>query len=129
MPGLPPALPGQNRVVVPWRTFKAGSRSSERKNGWHLAEHAREATPYGMQRLLSQAVWDANLVGEDLREYVMEHLGQESAILVIDAQQLPQTWEEVGRGPAAILRDHRTSRELSSRRLSGLRHGPWTDAH
>ena len=103
--------------------------SSERKNGWHLAEHAREATPYGMQRLLSQAVWDANLVGEDLREYVMEHLGQESAILVIDAQQLPQTWEEVGRGPGAILRDHRTSRELSSRRLSGLRHGPWTYAH
>ncbi len=31
----------------------------ERKNGWQLAEHAREATPYGMQRLLSQAVWDA----------------------------------------------------------------------
>jgi len=28
----------------------------ERKNGWQLAEHAREATPYGMQRLLSQAV-------------------------------------------------------------------------
>jgi hypothetical protein len=24
--------------------------SSERKNGWQLAEHAREATPYGMQR-------------------------------------------------------------------------------
>ena len=34
----------------------------ERKNGWHLAEHAREATPYGMQRLLSHAVWDADLV-------------------------------------------------------------------
>src|SRR6266536_530399 len=27
----------------------------ERKKGWHLAEHAREANPYGMQRLLSQA--------------------------------------------------------------------------
>ena len=30
----------------------------ERKNGWQLAEQAREATPYGMQRLLSSAVWD-----------------------------------------------------------------------
>jgi len=30
--------------------------STERKNGWQLAEHAREATPYGTQQLLSQAV-------------------------------------------------------------------------
>ena len=30
----------------------------ECKNGWQIAEQAREATPYGMQRLLSQAVWD-----------------------------------------------------------------------
>src|SRR5947209_16058999 len=57
---------------------------SERKNGWHLAEHAREATPYGMQRLLSEAVWDAGLVRDDLRKYVLEQLGQESAILVLD---------------------------------------------
>ena len=58
--------------------------SIERKNGWQLAEHAREATPYGMQRLLSQAVWDADLVRDDLREYVLEQLGQECAFLVID---------------------------------------------
>ena len=54
--------------------------SIERKNGWHLAEQAREARPYGMQRLLSQAVWDAGLVREDLRRYVLEQLGQESAL-------------------------------------------------
>ncbi len=29
-------------------------------NGWQLAKHAREARPDGMQRLLSQAVWDTN---------------------------------------------------------------------
>src|SRR5579859_7743038 len=57
---------------------------TERKNGWHLAEHAREATPYGMQRLLSQAVWDANLVRDELRIYALEQLGQEAAILAID---------------------------------------------
>jgi SRSO17 transposase len=62
----------------------------ERKNGWQLAEHAREATPYGMQRLLSQAVWDADLVRDDLREYILEHLGQESAILVIDESSFPK---------------------------------------
>src|SRR5947209_17251567 len=43
----------------------------ERKNGWQLAEQAREATPYGMQRLLSQAVWDADGVRDDLRAFVL----------------------------------------------------------
>lgn len=31
-----------------------------RKNSWQVAEHAREARPDGMQRLLSQAVWDTD---------------------------------------------------------------------
>src|SRR5262249_3975480 len=39
----------------------------ERKNGWQLAEHAGEARPYGMQRLLAGAKWDADAVREDLR--------------------------------------------------------------
>src|SRR6266568_9448923 len=56
----------------------------ERKNGWQLAEHAREANPYGMQRLLSQAVWDADGVRDDLRDFVIEHLSDLYAILVID---------------------------------------------
>src|SRR6266516_6582696 len=51
----------------------------ERKNGWQLAEHAREATPYGMQRLLSQAVWDVGLVRDELRAYALEHLGTHEA--------------------------------------------------
>lgn len=29
-----------------------------RKNGWQIAEHARQQHPSGMQRLLSRAVWD-----------------------------------------------------------------------
>jgi hypothetical protein len=42
----------------------------ERKNGWQLAEHAGEARPDGMQRLLNSAAWDANLVRDNLRPYV-----------------------------------------------------------
>src|SRR5215471_20390695 len=34
----------------------------ERKNGWQLAEYAGEARPYGMQRLLADAKWDADAV-------------------------------------------------------------------
>src|SRR5450432_4179320 len=56
----------------------------ERKNGWQLAEHAREARPDGMQRLLASAVWDPDLVRDDLRAYVLETIGAPGAILVID---------------------------------------------
>ena len=31
-----------------------------RKNGWQIAEQARQAHPYSIQRLLSRAVWDAD---------------------------------------------------------------------
>jgi SRSO17 transposase len=55
-----------------------------RKNGWQLAEHAGEATPDGMQRLLSTADWDPDLVRDDLRGYVVEHLGDPAAVLVVD---------------------------------------------
>jgi SRSO17 transposase len=39
----------------------------ERKNGWQLAEQAGEERPYGMQRLLAGAKWDADAVRDDLR--------------------------------------------------------------
>ncbi len=58
--------------------------SIKRKNGWQLAEHAGEARPDGMQRLLNSAVWDADLVRDDLRAYVLERLGDPQAVLVID---------------------------------------------
>ncbi len=64
--------------------------SVERKNGWQLAEQAREATPYGMQRLLSSAVWNADLVRDDLRTYVLEQLGTHDAIVVIDETSFPK---------------------------------------
>jgi SRSO17 transposase len=56
----------------------------ERKNGWQLAELAGEATPTGMQRVLSGSHWDADAVRDDLRTYVVEHLGDPGAVLVID---------------------------------------------
>ena len=56
----------------------------ERKNGWQLAEQAGDATSYGVQRLLSGYVWDADLVRDDLKQYVVEHLGDADAVLVVD---------------------------------------------
>src|SRR6266568_925003 len=56
----------------------------ERKNGWQLAEQIGEAGPQGVQRLLNAAVWDADAVRDDLRAYVVEHLGEEAGVLVVD---------------------------------------------
>jgi SRSO17 transposase len=39
----------------------------------------------GAQRLLNAARWDADAVRDDLREYVVEHLGEEqSGVLIVD---------------------------------------------
>src|SRR5918999_4169311 len=56
----------------------------ERKNGWQLAEAAGDRTPDGVQDVLARMRWDADLVRDDLRAYVVEHLGDEQAVLVLD---------------------------------------------
>ncbi|CAI7976160.1 DDE_5 domain-containing protein [Frankia sp. Hr75.2] len=55
-----------------------------RTNCWTVSEHAVEASPHGMQWLLSRAVWDADAVRDDRRGYVVERLGDSGAVLVID---------------------------------------------
>ena len=74
-----PALPDGFRRPEPRRRvldYLRGLVSSvERKNGWQLAEQAGDATPDGVQRLLYNYRWDADLVRDDLRSYVLEHLG------------------------------------------------------
>ena len=55
-----------------------------RKNCWTIAEHAGDATPDGMQHLLARARWDADGVRDDVRGYVVEHLGDPQAVLVAD---------------------------------------------
>lgn len=55
-----------------------------RINAWTIAEHAGEAHPRGMQRLLSAASWDTDGVRDDLRDYVIEHFGNPGAVLVLD---------------------------------------------
>lgn len=56
----------------------------ERRNGWQVAEQLGERSPDGVQRLLRTARWDAEAVRDDLRAYVVEHLGDAQAVLVID---------------------------------------------
>jgi SRSO17 transposase len=62
----------------------------ERKNGWHIAEWGGDQTPDGIQRLLSKAKWDVNLVRDDLQCYVAEHLTDPRAVLIVDETGFPK---------------------------------------
>ena len=57
---------------------------TERKNGWQLAEMVGDAAPYGIQQFLYRAAWDPDAVRDDLRAYVVAHLGDPAGILVVD---------------------------------------------
>src|SRR2546421_150801 len=67
------------------RSYIAGLVAGlDRRNGWTLAEHAGEASPDGMQRLLRWADWDVDGVRDDVRGYVIEHLGEPGGVLIVD---------------------------------------------
>jgi len=57
---------------------------TERKNSWQLAESVGQTTPYGFQHLLGRADWNADALRDELQQYVVEHLGDPEAIVVLD---------------------------------------------
>jgi SRSO17 transposase len=75
------------RVGLRWRAraFVGGLLAElPRKNCWTIAEHAGDRSPDGMQHLLARAVWDEHAVRDDVRDWVVAHLGEQGATLVID---------------------------------------------
>lgn len=52
-----------------------------RKNSWTLAEHAGDATPDRMQRLLNHAVWDHDAAQGVVRGFVAEHLRDQPLVV------------------------------------------------
>src|SRR5256885_15065212 len=75
----------------------------ERKNGWQLAEVNGDDTPYGVQHLLGRAVWNAEAVRDDLRGYLLEHLGTPQGVMVIDETGFLNK----GRHSAGVPRQHK----------------------
>ncbi|NWJ47630.1 MAG: IS701 family transposase [Chloroflexi bacterium] len=70
--------------------IKALLSDAKRKNCWQLAAQAGDSNPAKMQRLLSHAQWDADLVRNQLREYMVERLGHPNSVLVIDEVSFPK---------------------------------------
>src|SRR4051795_7468211 len=58
---------------------------AERKNGWTLAEAAGDDGPQGMQRLLNHYLWDPDALRDDVRDAVVEHIGDpDRGVLILD---------------------------------------------
>jgi SRSO17 transposase len=58
--------------------------SLEVKTSWQLAELAGHSGPDKMQRLLYRANWDADAVRDDVRQVVVDRLGDPEGVLVVD---------------------------------------------
>ncbi|MCG5215520.1 IS701 family transposase [Streptosporangium sp. KLBMP 9127] len=74
----------------------------ERKNGWTLAEYSGDRTPDGVQRLFSTARWDVDGVRDDVRDYVLTHLGDARGVLTGD----DTGFQKRGAGSAGVQRQY-----------------------
>ena len=75
----------QERSAVNAGLFLDGLLGDERrKTGWMRAEAAGDPGPWRQQALLGRDRWDADALRDLVREYVIEHLTDDDAVLVID---------------------------------------------
>ena len=76
---------GQKRVVASAGQFLDGLLGSEpRKTGWMRAEAAGDPGPWRQQAVLGRGRWDADALRGIVRDYALETLADEEAVLVID---------------------------------------------
>ena len=58
--------------------------NAERKNGWQMSEYLGASTPYALQQFIYRGRFNAGELRDKQREYVVENLGEEDGILVVD---------------------------------------------
>ena len=76
---------GRSEVRATAGAFLDGLLSDvARKTGWLLAEQAGLERPYRIQSLLGRSLWEADALRDRVRAYVIEALGDEDGVLVID---------------------------------------------
>src|SRR4051812_49588044 len=75
----------QDRVAASAGLFLDGLLGEERrKTGWMRAEAAGDPGPWRQQAILGRGRWDADALRDIVRAYVIEHLADEDAVLVVD---------------------------------------------
>ena len=75
----------QERVAASASLFLDGLLGDERrKTGWMRAEAAGDPGPWRQQAILGRGRWDADDLRDIVRNYVVENLATDDAVLVID---------------------------------------------
>jgi len=75
----------QERVAASAGLFLDGLLGDERrKTGWMRAEAAGDPGPWRQQAILGRGRWDADVLRDIVRDYALETLADEAAVLVID---------------------------------------------
>src|SRR6476619_6834969 len=75
----------QGRVAASAGQFLDGLLGNEpRKTGWMRAEAVGDFGPWRQQAILGRGRWDADASREIVREYALETLAEETAVLVVD---------------------------------------------
>ena len=75
----------QERVAASASMFLDGLLGDERrKTGWMRAEAAGDPGPWRQQAILGRGRWDADELRDIVRDYVIENLATDDAVLVID---------------------------------------------
>jgi SRSO17 transposase len=75
----------QERVAISAGLFLESLLGNERrKTGWMRAEAAGDPGPWRQQAILGRGRWEADGLRDVVREYVIEHLADADAVLVID---------------------------------------------
>lgn len=75
----------QERVAVSAGQFLDGLLGNEpRKTGWMRAEAVGDPGPWRQQAILGRGQWDADALRDIVRDYALETLADDDAVLVID---------------------------------------------
>ncbi|MEU4534171.1 IS701 family transposase [Streptosporangium sp. NPDC023825] len=55
-----------------------------RKNSWQLADHIGHTSAHRFEHLLDRAKWDVDALRDEVRSYVIAHLGRTDGVLIAD---------------------------------------------
>ncbi len=94
---------------------------ADRKNSWQVAEAVGDRIPDRMQRLLYRVPWDADAARDRLQRFVIETIGSEEGIGVVDETSFREIWDALSRGSAPVPGGSRQVREWAGRDRFELR--------
>src|SRR5215210_7722916 len=112
----------QERVAFSAGLFLDGLLGPERrKTGWMRAEAAGDPGPWRQQAILGRGRWEADALRDVVRDYALETLADQDAVLVLDETGFLKQ----GKGSCGVARQYtglgRQDHQLPDRGLRGLR--------